>query len=79
GDKKYQTSSSLVIKGENAEDTAMAKTVGLPLAIACKLLIKGELKHSRGVCIPVTREIYVPVLNELEEIGISFSELTDER
>jgi saccharopine dehydrogenase (NADP+, L-glutamate forming) len=47
----------------------MAKTVGFPLGIAAKLLLQGKIEQ-RGVRIPVTREIYEPVLKELSELGI---------
>ncbi len=53
---------------------AMAKTVGLPLAIAAKLLLQGKIK-SRGVVIPVVKEIYEPVLAELAEFGIRLLEI----
>ncbi|MES1225853.1 MAG: saccharopine dehydrogenase C-terminal domain-containing protein, partial [Bacteroidota bacterium] len=53
--------------------TAMAKTVGLPMAIAAKKILKGEIKLS-GVHIPVMKEIYEPVLAELETLGIHFIE-----
>lgn len=66
-------SSTLVVIGENSERTAMAKTVGLPLAMAVRRLIKGEIKL-RGVQIPVMPEIYKPILKELEEYGIVFEE-----
>jgi len=65
--------SEIVVKGEDATKTAMAKTVGLPLAIASKLILNGKIK-SRGVLVPVTKEIYEPVLKELEDYGIKFSE-----
>ncbi len=65
--------SSLVVKGENEIYTAMAKTVGLPLAIASKLILNGEIK-ARGVLIPVTKEIYNPVLKELANHEIIFHE-----
>jgi len=52
----------------------MAKTVGLPLAIAAKLLLQGKIK-SRGVLIPVTKEIYEPILAELGEQGIRLTEV----
>jgi saccharopine dehydrogenase-like NADP-dependent oxidoreductase len=65
--------STLVVIGENSEKTAMAKTVGLPLAMAVRRLIKGEIKL-RGVQIPVMPEIYEPILKELEEYGIVFEE-----
>ncbi|MEX1201779.1 MAG: saccharopine dehydrogenase C-terminal domain-containing protein [Ferruginibacter sp.] len=63
--------SSLVVKGENNISTAMAKTVGLPLGIAAKLLLTGELSLF-GLHIPITPEIYEPVLKELKHQGIVF-------
>ncbi|NOT74333.1 MAG: saccharopine dehydrogenase [Cyclobacteriaceae bacterium] len=65
--------SSLVATGENSIHTAMAKTVGLPLAIAAKLLMKGRIQQ-RGVVIPVSKEIYEPVLKELKELGIELND-----
>ncbi|REK05092.1 MAG: saccharopine dehydrogenase [Bacteroidetes bacterium] len=69
----HTLSSTLLVKGEDSVDTAMAKTVGLPLAIGAKLLLNGTIKR-RGVAIPVEKEIYLPVLKELEENGICFEE-----
>jgi saccharopine dehydrogenase-like NADP-dependent oxidoreductase len=71
--KSHQVKSSLVVKGEDETYTAMSKTVGLPMAIAAKLLLQGKIK-SRGVQMPVVPEIYDPVLAELEQNGISFFE-----
>ena len=65
--------SSLIVKGEDQIYTAMAKTVGLPLAIVTKLILKGEISP-RGVVIPTIKEIYVPLLKELESLGINFEE-----
>lgn len=65
--------SSLVVKGEDQTYTAMAKTVGLPLAITAKLILQNKIK-ARGVTIPTIKEIYEPVLNELETMGIKFEE-----
>lgn len=75
--KRYARSSSLVVKGENAIMTAMAKTVGLPAAIAARLILEGKIKE-KGVCIPVHPGIYEPVLNELATLGVSFRETTKE-
>ncbi len=66
--------SVLDVKGEDQLNTAMAKTVGLPMAIAVKLILKGQIKK-RGVCIPTDKEWYVPVLNELQTLGIVFREI----
>ena len=65
--------SSLVVKGEDQTYTAMAKTVGLPLAITAKLILQGKI-NVRGVVIPTTKEIYQPLLSELETLGIKFQE-----
>ena len=64
---------SLVVKGDDRVNTAMAKTVGLPLGIATKLILNGTIQ-SRGLRIPVSKDIYEPVLNELEQYGIKFNE-----
>ena len=72
GEQK-RLNSSLVVFGEDPRYTAMAKTVGLPVAIATKLILNGEIK-SKGVKIPTTKDIYIPVLKELEENGINFIE-----
>ena len=74
GEKK-QIESSLVVKGENQTYTAMSKTVGLPVAIAALKILKGEIK-TPGVQIPITKEVYAPILKELEEHGIVFQEKT---
>jgi saccharopine dehydrogenase (NADP+, L-glutamate forming) len=64
---------TLVAKGDDSVHTAMAKTVGLPLGIAAKLLLEGKIK-SRGVVVPVTKEFYDPILAELKNMGIELSE-----
>ncbi len=69
--KKYQTKSSLVVRGKNQEETAMAITVGTPLGIAARLLLNGTITGS-GVKIPIKPELYNPILDELETLGIKF-------
>ena len=64
---------SLVVKGENNLRTAMAKTVGLPLGIAAKLILNGTIT-TRGLHIPIVKDIYEPVLKELELYDIKFNE-----
>jgi saccharopine dehydrogenase-like NADP-dependent oxidoreductase len=75
--ERYKTVSSLVLEGENDSHTAMAKTVGLPLGIAAKLILNDQL-NLKGLHIPITKEIYEPVLKELELHGIVFKEQTVE-
>ena len=72
GNKK-KLNSSLVVFGEDPRYTAMAKTVGLPVAVATKLILNGAIQ-STGVKIPTVKDIYVPVLEELKEHGINFLE-----
>ena len=71
--KSKQIHSSLVVKGTDNVRTAMAKTVGLPLGIAAKLILNGTIQLT-GLHIPITKEIYKPVLNELSTHGIQFYE-----
>jgi saccharopine dehydrogenase (NADP+, L-glutamate forming) len=65
--------SSLVEEGQDGVYTAMAKTVGLPLAIAVDLFLKGEIAL-RGLQLPVVPELYLPILEALEKEGIRFDE-----
>lgn len=65
--------STMILKGEDAHQTAMAKTVGLPVGIFVKLLMEGRM-DIKGVNIPTIKEIYEPVLEELKSYGIYFSE-----
>jgi saccharopine dehydrogenase (NADP+, L-glutamate forming) len=51
----------------------MAKTVGLPLAIAADLFMDGKI-NVKGLHIPVIPEIYEPILEKLEELGVRFIE-----
>lgn len=70
-----QTRSCLIVKGEDHIHTAMAKTVGLPLGIAARLILEKRINLT-GLHIPIVPEIYKPVLEELELNGIQFTEET---
>jgi saccharopine dehydrogenase (NAD+, L-glutamate forming) len=71
--KKYQIDSTMVSIGEDQTYTAMAKTVGLPVAIAT-LDILNEKITTPGVQIPISKEVYEPILKELESYDIVFKE-----
>jgi saccharopine dehydrogenase-like NADP-dependent oxidoreductase len=71
--KKYQIDASMVVLGEDQTYTAMAKTVGLPVAIATLAILNKKITAT-GVQIPVTKDIYLPILNELKTFGITFQE-----
>jgi|TARA_B110000090_G_scaffold32030_1_gene34056 saccharopine dehydrogenase-like NADP-dependent oxidoreductase len=71
--KKHQIESSFIVLGENQTYTAMSKTVGLPVGIAALKILKGEIK-TPGVQIPINKEVYEPILKELENYGLKFTE-----
>ena len=75
--KKHQVDSNMVILGDDQVFTAMAKTVGLPVAIATLKILNGEIT-TPGVQLPITKEVYEPILKELEEFGIVFNEYEKE-
>jgi len=72
GEKK-QIDSTMICIGDDQTYTAMAKTVGLPLAIAALKILKGTIS-TPGVQMPIEEEVYAPILKELEENGIVFDE-----
>ena len=72
-EKKYQVISTLILDGEEVGDTAMSKTVGLPLAIALKLILNNTIQE-KGLMVPLPASIYEPVLKELQKEGIRFRE-----
>ncbi|MBR9855119.1 MAG: saccharopine dehydrogenase [Algicola sp.] len=72
GEKK-QIDANVVVIGENRRYTAMSKTVGLPVAIATLKILNGEIS-SPGVQIPISKEVYEPILAELRNQGIEFKE-----
>ena len=68
-----QIESTMVHIGKDQNQTAMAKTVGLPVAIATLSILNGKIT-TPGVQIPITKEVYEPILKELEAHGIVFTE-----
>ena len=71
--EKHQIDATMVVVGEDQTYTAMAKTVGLPVAIATLDILNGKIK-TPGVQIPINKEVYTPILEELKDYGISFQE-----
>ncbi len=71
--KKEQIDSKMVCIGDDQTYTAMAKTVGLPVAMATLLILNGEIT-TPGVQLPIRKEVYEPILKELEEYGVVFKE-----
>ena len=71
--RKERVTATLVEKGDPNGFTAMAKTVGLSAALAVKLLLTGEIALT-GFHIPIHPSVYVPIMNEIEKEGITFTE-----
>lgn len=72
GEQK-QIDATMVCLGDDQTYTAMAKTVGLPVAIATLKILNGEIQTT-GVQLPVSKEVYLPILEELEQYGVVFKE-----
>ncbi len=72
-DKLHEITSSMVVEGQDNIHTAMSITVGVPVAIAVKMILTGKIKET-GVHVPVKKDIYEPVMKELEDYGIKFIE-----
>ena len=72
GEQK-QIDSKMVCIGDDQTYTAMAKTVGLPVAMATLQILNGKIT-TPGVQLPIKEEVYLPILKELEEFGIHFKE-----
>jgi len=72
-DRRQRITSTMIDFGIPHGDTSMSRTVGLPAAIGVKLILQGKVKLT-GVHTPVVPEIYEPVLAELEQLGIHFTE-----
>ncbi|SRX73318.1 saccharopine dehydrogenase family protein [Aequorivita antarctica] len=71
--KQYQIDSHMTLIGEDQTHTAMAKTVGLPVAIAALKILNEEIT-TPGVQLPIAKEVYEPILKELAENGVIFHE-----
>ncbi|AVR45227.1 saccharopine dehydrogenase [Christiangramia fulva] len=71
--ERKQIDSTMVHIGKNQAETAMAKTVGLPVAMATIMILNGEIK-TPGVQIPISKEVYNPILKKLEAHDIKFEE-----
>jgi saccharopine dehydrogenase (NADP+, L-glutamate forming) len=76
-EESNELTATLILRGENSTDSAMARLLGYTCGAAVKCVLLGSIK-SKGLHIPVTREIYDPILNELEEMNIAFN-VTEQR
>jgi saccharopine dehydrogenase (NADP+, L-glutamate forming) len=76
-DHKEAITATMIDYGIPYGDTSMARTVGLPAAIAVRMILQGEISGLTGVHVPVIPEVYEPVLAELATLGISLGEKTE--
>ncbi|MFT7345285.1 MAG: saccharopine dehydrogenase-like NADP-dependent oxidoreductase [Lentimonas sp.] len=73
GQERKTIVSQMVNLGHDSTYTSMSNTVGLPVAICAKMILNGEIQL-KGVQMPLAKEVYTPILKELEDLGISFKE-----
>ncbi|APY08132.1 saccharopine dehydrogenase [Winogradskyella sp. J14-2] len=71
--EKRQIDATMVVVGEDQTYTAMSKTVGLPVAMATLDILNGKIE-TPGVQIPISKEVYTPILEELKTYGVQFNE-----
>jgi saccharopine dehydrogenase-like NADP-dependent oxidoreductase len=76
-DRTERITSTLLDFGVPGGNTSMARTVGLPAAVAARFILEGRIRLA-GVHIPVVPAIYKPVLEELERLGIEMEETVEQ-
>ncbi len=72
-DRKEHITSTMIDFGIPGGDSSMNRTVGLPAAVAVRFVLEGRFTQP-GVIVPVMKEFYEPAIEELERLGISFTE-----
>jgi len=72
-DRTEHLSSTMIDYGVKNGDSSMARTVGIPVAIVTRLVLEGKLNLT-GLQIPIIPQLYNPILDELETLGIKFVE-----
>jgi len=76
GDRTEKITSTMIDYGIPGGDSSMSRLVGLPAAVASRMILQGEINLT-GVHVPMISEIYKPVLAELATMGISFQETVE--
>jgi saccharopine dehydrogenase-like NADP-dependent oxidoreductase len=77
GDRTEKVTSTMIDYGIPGGDSSMSRLVGLPAAVAARMILQGEIDLT-GVHVPMISEIYKPVLAELATMGISFQETVEQ-
>ncbi len=76
-DRTEKITATMIDYGIPGGDSSMSRLVGLPAAVAARMILQGEINLT-GVHVPMIPEIYKPVLAELSTMGISFQETVEE-
>ncbi|MEQ8323520.1 MAG: saccharopine dehydrogenase C-terminal domain-containing protein [Vicingaceae bacterium] len=71
--EEREVHSYMAVKGDDLYHTAMSKSVGLPVALGAELILNGSINQA-GVLRPLQKEIYLPILKSLKNMGIEFYE-----
>jgi saccharopine dehydrogenase-like NADP-dependent oxidoreductase len=72
-DRTEHITSTMIDFGIPGGDSSMNRTVGLPAAVAARFILEGKFSQP-GVIVPVMPELYEPALEELQRLGIQFTE-----
>lgn len=70
-DEHYEFRANFISQGENQKDSALAKAIGFTCGAAAKAVLLGSIS-AKGLHIPITKDIYDPILNELSDLGVAF-------
>ena len=70
-DEHHEFKATIILEGENQKDSALAKVIGYTCGAAAKSVLSGSI-GVKGINIPIIKEIYDPILNELEDLDIAF-------
>jgi len=75
--RREKITSTMIDFGIPGGDSSMNRTVGLPAAVAARFILEGRYTRP-GVAMPVMPEFYEPALAELQRLGISFTDSSEE-
>ena len=70
-EEHFKLTATLSCEGESQQESALAKVIGFTTGAAAKSVLLGNISI-KGLHIPIKKEIYDPILNELEDLGIAF-------
>jgi saccharopine dehydrogenase-like NADP-dependent oxidoreductase len=70
-DDQNEFTATFISQGTDQHDSALAKAIGFTCGAAAKAVLTGSITI-KGLQIPIMKEIYEPILNELSDLGVAF-------